>query len=451
LRLKKGVDLMKKSLLMASLVIALTACSTTQTTTKITDKENIYFKENKAYNIIDDGLFSGITKEKETYGDSIEIVKFENGIISNYKKIEDGNLIKKISFDSKGNVKGSFYNKEYSEIYDGTVVNNLFSGTIKNYSYYNDNTEDYFTFQNGLLHGKSIEDGIEQFYNKGMLVSGINQVEKMETPEEFENVISANIVEFDNNTVKVKDIDSFNGWVTMEDYDEITYFKVENNKIKEKRVFYSETLDNSNYLKEIKIFSPMSVTIYNEDGSSNVTSYSFYNSPGKFESYKEYDKNGEIDGKVIEIDYYGVKTVKTQKGNTLIGETHLYDKDGSILEVHSYNENGYTLLAYYDFENKVIRVEGQGQKIDDQYYRTGNWKWYYKNGQVEYEADFNYDEQYSYVKNFYENGNLKSEGKMDYCACVYIGELKEYNEDGTLNMTTTYDENGTLLKQKINE
>jgi hypothetical protein len=51
---------------MASLVIALTACSTTQTTTKITDKENIYFKENKAYNIIDDGLFSGITKEKET-------------------------------------------------------------------------------------------------------------------------------------------------------------------------------------------------------------------------------------------------------------------------------------------------------------------------------------------------------------------------------------------------
>ena len=162
-------------------------------------------------------------------------------------------------------------------------------------------------------------------------------------------------------------------------------------------------------------------------------------------------KNGEIDGKVIEIDYDGRKTVKTQKGNTLLGETYIYDTDGSILEIHSYNENGYTLLAYYDFDKKVVRVEGQGSKIDDQYYRTGNWKWYYENGQVEYEADFNYEEEYSYIKNFYENGNLKSEGKMDYCACVYTGELKEYNEDGTLYMTTIYDEDGNLLEQTINE
>lgn len=441
---------MKKSLLTASLILALTACSSTQTATKLTEKDDIYFKESKAYNVTDDCLFSGITKEKDSYGDSMEIVKFQNGIISNYKKIEEGNLIERINFNSEGKVSGSFYHKEYDETYDGILKNNLFTGTIKSYSYYNDN-EDYSTFEDGLLHGKSVMDGTEYFYNKGTPVSGMDKVEKMEALPEIKNIISANDVEFNEKTVKVKNVENFSGWIVSEDYDEVTYFKAVDNVIKEERSFYAEYLDSSDYLKEVKIFSPMSVTLYNEDGSSNVTSYSFYSSPGKFESYREYDKDGEIDGKVIEIDYDGKRTVKTQKGNTLIGETYIYDTDGSTLEIHSYNENGYTLLAYYDFDNKVIRVEGQGEKIDDQYYRTGNWKWYYESGQVEYEADFNYEEEYSYVKNFYENGNLKSEGKMDYCACVYISELKEYNEDGTLYMTATYDEEGNLIEQKINE
>ena len=281
---------MKKSLLTASLIIALTACSSTQTATKITEKEDIYFKETKAYNVTDDCLFSGITKEKDSYGDSMEIIKFQNGIISNYKKIDEGNLIEKINFDSEGKVSGSFYYKEYDEIYDGVLKNNIFTGTIKTYNYYDDTNEDYSTLEEGLLHGKSIENGVEYFYNKGVQVAGMEQVEKMEALPEIKNVISSNNVEFNDGKVKVKNVENFNGWIVSEDYDETTYFKAVDNVIKEERAFYTEYLDSSNYLKEVKILSPMSVKIYNEDGTSSITSYSFYNSPGKFESYREYDK-----------------------------------------------------------------------------------------------------------------------------------------------------------------
>lgn len=439
---------MKKTLLIASILMAFAACSTVEQKSEITEQKNIYFKQKKAYSIVNDNPFTGVTKKSSSYGDSIEVMKFVDGNISNFKEIEDNELTQSVSFDKDGKIKGNFYYKDYNEIYEGTIEDSLFSGTVKITDYYDEDSEDFYTYKNGLLHGKTIEEGVEYFYNQGMTVKDMSQVEEAKAFDIPKDSISADKALFDENRkITVEGQENFNGYLSEEGYDMMTYYKVVNNIITEERVFSAAPFEIS-YPLEFNMYTPQAITIYNEDGSSNTTTYSSYSNPGKFNSYTEYDAEGQIDGKVITIDYYGQKTVKTQHGNTLVGDTYIYNPDGSIAEIHSYNDKGYTLVAYYDKDNNKIRVEGQGLKVDDAYYRTGNWKWYYDNGQMEYEADFYLDEDYSYVKSFYKDGTLESEGKMDYCACTYIGEYKEYNQDGTIKNVYQYDENGELINNQ---
>lgn len=440
---------MKKIISLLSILFLMASCTSTSNKTDnnsvIKDFKHTYNKDGVYYNVFNEDLFTGIViDEKKSNDDIYNIFKIENGHLKNLKTTENGYLKVNVNYIENNLLKGDIYFEDYNKTYNGLVNNGVFTGSIIKKSYYNDNgdTESYV---NGILHGKTIQNDETIYYNKGNKVASLKQVEEF-TPWE----IPEKITPYD--TLVIKDFiatDSennlFTGYTQIEEWEDKTLLYFVDGNIKEKIVFKKITLNNE-YDLSVDLYFPEIITKYNLDKSSTVITYSTYHELGVFQQQHEYDSEGNINGKVIEYDWAGRRIEKTQFKDDIIGEYLVYNDENEIVERHFYKDNAYTLEGYYNFENKEISVIGQGQKIDGEYYRTGNWKWFYPNTSIKYEADFFYDEQYSIVKEFYENGNLKKEGKMDYCACEYLAEFYQYNEDGSLEGVYKKDANDEIIK-----
>ena len=88
------------------------------------------------------------------------------------------------------------------------------------------------------------------------------------------------------------------------------------------------------------------------------------------------------------------------------------------------------IYVYYDNDSvansiamKIFVVKGK---------RTGDWKAWYKNGQLEMEGGFKKGKQHGLYKEWWKNGKLKSE------CYYYYGEIQE---------TRSWDKNGNLIKK----
>lgn len=83
----------------------------------------------------------------------------------------------------------------------------------------------------------------------------------------------------------------------------------------------------------------------------------------------------------------------------------LFFISNSILDgVHSKNENNIYLKKYYD--NGSIKSEGWSNEG----FKTGYWKFYFKNGEKSEEGYFQSNQRKNYWYFYHENGKIKKEG-----------------------------------------
>ncbi len=445
---------MKKIVLAAVILATFAACSNTQKTTvsknkvEVLDIGSIYTKNGKAYNIFDDTLVNGVVKYEDNYYNDVEIVKYQNGLAVEVKEVSDGVLLKSITLNEQGKTNGLFYYDSGYDVIEGTVRNGLVQGSLKVEDDYAKTTKNYV---NSILHGKSItvEDGKEvvTYYNMGQVVPNEKSVEKVaeitldSNPESFANL------EYKDGLYYGDDNKLFTGTAFDKYYSEYVYYDIKGGEVKTKFVYEENSIDG--YGNSIMYFSPVSMTYYEGDVVKE-TLYDDYNGFGVFNGYKELDKDGNINGKVIEVYWDGSKLEKEVYNDKIMGKAVMYKNDGSIAEIHNYEEEAYNLVGYYNYENDKKRVIGGGIRNEDGFHRVGKWTWYFENGNIEQEIDFNFLDDYAYSKIYWENGNIKEEGKMTYCACYYLGEVKKYDENGVLSSIEIYDTegNGELINNE---
>ncbi len=260
-------------------------------------------------------------------------------------------------------------------------------------------------------------------------------------PESYSNLEYRDGLYYENNNKL------FTGTAFDKHYSEYVYYNINGGEINAKFVYKENSLDQ--YGNSIMYFSPVTMTYYEGD-KIKETSYDDYNEFGLFNGYRELNKEGNIHGKVIEVYWNGSRLEKDVYNDKIMGKATMYKADGSIAEIHNYEEEAYNLIGYYDYLNDKKRVIGGGVRNEDGFHRVGKWIWYFENGNIEQEIDFNFLDDYAYSKIYWENGNIKEEGKMTYCACYYLGEVKKYDESGTLIAVEIYDTegNGELINNQ---
>lgn len=437
---------MKKIISIISIIAAFTACSNNsvqETKVELVNRNNLYMKNGKAFSIIDDQLFTGVTMAKDDYYDVVKVTKYVKGEKKEFKNIKDNELTQKITFNNEGDVAGDFYFKNNSKVFEGKLVNGLFQGQVKDTYYGNKKTVSYV---NSVLHGimESTEDGktTVSYYNKGMKVDSLEKVEKFEESTLPVNPKLYSLLKKDEESMIYKDENGqvFDGIAMEKDYDEYSYYTFKEGKLVEK-LSYTENYFDS-YDTDYSYYVPSQMIKYNEDGSSAMTTYDTYSNIGEVERYSEYDPEGKVHGKVIEYNWDGSRIEKYEYNGELLGEAHIYDEKGRLSEIHNYEKDRYTIVGYYDIDKGIKKVEGQGIKDKNGYHRTGKWKWFYENGNVNQEVDFYYYDNYAMSKVYYEDGTLKEEGKMTYCACDYVGEVRKYDSEGNLSSIDIYDSEG---------
>tara|TARA_B100001750_G_scaffold230276_1_gene226553 strand:+ start:348 stop:824 length:477 start_codon:yes stop_codon:yes gene_type:complete len=112
------------------------------------------------------------------------------------------------------------------------------------------------------------------------------------------------------------------------------------------------------------------------------------------------------------------KTVYNDSTQTVYLESNMELLDGLIYVYHD-NDSAANSVAM-----KVFVVKGK---------RTGDWKAWYKNGQLKMEGSFKKGKEHGLHKEWRKNGKLKEE------YYYYYGEIQE---------TRSWDENGNLIKKE---
>ncbi|MCB0724160.1 MAG: hypothetical protein KDC73_05620 [Ignavibacteriae bacterium] len=147
-----------------------------------------------------------------------------------------------------------------------------------------------------------------------------------------------------------------------------------------------------------------------------------------------------------------------------VGEWEYYNFDGSLMRIESYKEIiPEDSVEFYSDKTRYQQPEVLMADLfsDNMYYAIeyipsaeGVWKEYHRNGKLSREKIYS-GGLLKHVKEYYENGNIKAEGKtiagIDY-GNVPIkrnytpGEDKQYVESG---LWSYYDESGNLIKNEL--
>ena len=104
-------------------------------------------------------------------------------------------------------------------------------------------------------------------------------------------------------------------------------------------------------------------------------------------------------------------------------------------QVEEVYESGKMTTKKEYYENGKLKLEGQ---YDEAVTMSGEWNYYYNNGQLKESINFKNSIEDGAFKEYYKNGNIKAEGiyvPLEFGVetdGVEQGELKEYNEEGKL-------------------
>lgn len=387
---------MKIKLLISLILFSLTSYSAVEKKVETVSYDKLRFKDNKAYRYGEDSFFTG----KAKFGtDSITEIIYKNGDILNFKNIEDNQVLQNISFDENGELDGYFHFKDNNRILDGNIKNYLFSGTI---NVENEKYKGYVSVKNGILQGKMLINDDEYFYSQGILVKDSSEVEKARDIIISKNSISADLVEFNERNVKVKDITNFTGYILDEEDDLLACYRVIDNIIVEANEFYMffyEVECGINFI----MYSPKTLTNFEDDGSYFLATY---DSSGKVEKYYEDDGKGKVS--ITKFDSINNFKIKFEVQNSTLVNKYVYLPDGSAI-FYSYIDGGCEVICYDDIRKNKVGVKGQYKKNGNDYYESGTWKLYGENGEME----IYYEEKNMIIKEFYKDGSLKSEEKKE--------------------------------------
>ena len=164
-----------------------------------------------------------------------------------------------------------------------------------------------------------------------------------------------------------------------------------------------------------------------------------------------YDANGNRHGKSISRNNYGdISFEGIYEDGELLKSSNYYDcyhtKDKS--DALSYEYTTKKVIDYIDGKDNRIETSYYYDKIENIYeYRDGKKCRYdnYRKGILI--SSETYPDGQKYEKNYYENGNLSSEGYFEGYT-TKVGKWTYYNEDGSFKEITDYDKNG---KQVLGE
>lgn len=205
-----------------------------------------------------------------------------------------------------------------------------------------------------------------------------------------------------------------------------------NSTIKKEEIKVAEKIDTTKKNSDSSVekieniqVNPNSIVDIFEKEMKNGVAYKI----GETEKFSGYF-GAVIDG---QIDHY-----ESYKDGLLDGESAWFSKEGKKLLSEKYSKGKLhgEQNSYYDngkLKSTVKYVNG----------RINGVKAYDKNGKVLHESNFK--DGTGIWKFYWSNGNLSEEGK--YTSWRKDGVWKKYREDGSLDMTTTYDK-GKLLKER---
>lgn len=345
--------------------------------------------------------------------DESGFLKRNEKIIKNKKTYEEyfkiGSIKEKGQYDLLNNQWEKTGNwEEYYE--NGKIKNSyLFNGSeYYEISYLNDEKNNKtYEGKNVFIDGKWYKDELWTFYENGKLSY---RAEFFKEKGKFYNYYdeSSNIISIETSVVFVN-----NNWVWQG-----------------QKIFYSnngQTLE-----KQFKENSILSITGYYENKKNTI----------RYKGERDLNKNS--------FDK--------------IGTWIYFDENEKIVEVIEYKDKEAKIKEYFDFENNKIKFSGNIIKKGEYYSWVGNQVYYDNNSNKEVEIQF-LDDGNGKITHFYEDGKIFKEGDVwsDYIQnpTFYIGQLKEYGNDGKLKViynyekgllegeTLYYDNNENLTVKKI--
>lgn len=171
--------------------------------------------------------------------------------------------------------------------------------------------------------------------------------------------------------------------------------------------------------------------------NKKVGEWIFYHEGGKIEQKGSY-KNGLPTG--LWRWYY-------ESGNVLREEEFLNGREnGKMVE---YSDTGSVIITGEYFNGvkegtwtyKMGDHKEVGEYVDGK--REGDWKYYYNNGELNFEGSFVAGDQNGNHKYYYETGKLQEE--RSYIMGVKDGSWKRYDKDGNISLISVY-ESGVEVK-----
>ncbi|MCB0478686.1 MAG: toxin-antitoxin system YwqK family antitoxin [Crocinitomicaceae bacterium] len=167
---------------------------------------------------------------------------------------------------------------------------------------------------------------------------------------------------------------------------------------------------------------------------NKIGKWTYYHINGTKKSTYALNEDGEIEGAYEQFHPNGQLYIRGQyKDGKKEGEWKVYNPDGSdggFLNYKRDEQYGKYLLKYPNGQTKEIGEYSFSGRIE------GIQKGFYEDGKPQFE----YDEDQRIRKEWYTNGNLKEEIKLDYSGKKKDGRCKEYYENGQLKSDIVYDD-----------
>ncbi len=445
---------MKKLLFLLLLVLG--ACTNVEKKAErlpLIEKNSVYFKDSLAYNIVDDMLLEGILVE-EDYG-NIKYSTFLQGKKVKEKLVDENKeLVYDLEINDFGAINGlvvkydNYYGEKYVDNYAFGIKNGestlYVDGEEEVKAYFNyglvDGLVKYYNYETDLIEEKIFSNGLEEG-KKGRL--NINFVTNFEN-----DIINFNELELDNKIAK-KDGKLFTGVAISLNKDGF---------MEESSYFEEGRLVEYTYYSENGMVAEKEV--YFEDETSIFIAYNTYNYYGGI-YYYNHIKDGVYNGPYGMYYEDGYTFIGNYKNGKLFGEGIYYNSYNDIEEIQNYTLDGYTTVAYYDYEQNQIRLKGQGKDENGVWKLYGRWEYYYEDGSLEEEIDF--DGDYGKMVVYDQDGNINIEGNVDAYYNLYEGEVKEYYPNGKIKLianysegylhgeSTYYDQEGNVTKVEVYE
>lgn len=382
----------------------------------------VFIKDGKTYSLVDDKEISGVLiKEKDglTYYSTYDKgIKIKERILNTKREV-----VSEYTFDSKGLISG---NVMYSDNYGVSTEANYTKGIINGYAkanYYEDlDYEGNFSF--GVTHGKikfldvnylvkeknvnngKIEDKTEKFwFTEYFLSEFVNENEiKIENSKAYKNKTLFTGFAFKGN----------GGYVT------------------------SGTFYNSGEKKAYFEFAQGFMTkaiVYNKNNYVEYKYLSFGFVQGMLYTLTNY-VNGIENGAYVTYYEDGWRFEGNFKEGKLFGKGTYFDETNRLREIHDYLNDKYTATLYFDYDKNIVEGKVQGEKINGEWVKTGKAIYYTKDGKLDEEIEYNGSK--GYTKLYYPNGKIEKEGYVDSHTNLYVGEIKEYYENGNLKAKLNY-------------